>query len=662
MADTTFGTVLPALKAVDLGDGTYAIAARLLSGAGIPIPGSGALGASAWVIASDAPAEIKAYATILQAAGYPVWVCDGTADDVQIQAAITATGEINLSQGHFSCTSSITISTARRFKGAGCRDTQIVQTTADTPLFTITGAQGSHISDFSVSTVAGTGDCFLLNNVHRATFEDIESPGCGRYVFYLRGCLLNTFKRVSASTNIPGLFAGVSGFTAGFYGDVYTAIACNANSFVGCVIEGGDYGWYFANQAGEGNNAFFGGVAEGQSTYGLYAINAEGLKVYGTHFEGAGSGIYLSGCDCSHINPGLGSQLTLVDCKNVEVSGEWSYGIEIDNDCQYTKLDNLIYGAISGNIVNYSDSTIFGTMMCSASAVTHCGREFLLGRDVYLNPHIDWDGGAVPINLINYNTATITKTGAGEADTTAKLGTYAALVSKAASANSYKGLETEVVPLSPSEWVVVEAYIKVVDGTPTITAWIDGGAHISNIGLGIGTTDWQLVVASFQLPADHTSMRVMVHPGYATAAGSFYLGGLRVLVDKDKEQGELPLGKHKVISSKLDLSGAASDVEVYHAASQARLYSYKIVYTEASSADAGVSIRVGKYSSGVALDNDYFDITTSEVSKDKGYSLAITSPDLTLAVIAAGATVTVGTAGSKVGTGEVMLILDIIEY
>jgi len=50
----------------------------------------GQLGATAYVIASDAPAYMKAFATMLQTAGAPVWVCDGTADEVEIQAAINA--------------------------------------------------------------------------------------------------------------------------------------------------------------------------------------------------------------------------------------------------------------------------------------------------------------------------------------------------------------------------------------------------------------------------------------------------------------------------------------------------------------------------------------------------------------------------------------------
>lgn len=48
----------------------------------------GSISHSAWVIGNDATADIKALATIQQTLGYPVWVCDGTADNVQIQAAI----------------------------------------------------------------------------------------------------------------------------------------------------------------------------------------------------------------------------------------------------------------------------------------------------------------------------------------------------------------------------------------------------------------------------------------------------------------------------------------------------------------------------------------------------------------------------------------------
>jgi hypothetical protein len=70
----------------------------------------GVLGADAWVIASNVDADILAYANILQTAGYPVYVCDGTADNVQIQAAIdslTTGGTIKLTTGNFYIAASI---------------------------------------------------------------------------------------------------------------------------------------------------------------------------------------------------------------------------------------------------------------------------------------------------------------------------------------------------------------------------------------------------------------------------------------------------------------------------------------------------------------------------------------------------------------------------
>ena len=116
-----------------------------------------------------------------------------------------------------------------------------------------------------------------------------------------------------------------------------------------------------------------------------------------------------------------------------------------------------------------------------------------------------------------------------------------------------------------------------------------------------------------------------------------------------------------VKSSVLDLSDAATDIEVFHAVTKCQLVGYAIVYTEASSADAGVQIRIGRYRERVALDNDYFDSSTSEASKNKGYVKHFKTSNLSHSVINAGDTITVGTAGRKKGAGEVMLILKIAE-
>jgi len=112
-------------------------------------------------------------------------------------------------------------------------------------------------------------------------------------------------------------------------------------------------------------------------------------------------------------------------------------------------------------------------------------------------------------------------------------------------------------------------------------------------------------------------------------------------------------------TASLDLSGASTDIPIYHAVKQGFLAGYSILYTEASSGDAGVAVRIGRYQSGVALDDDYFDTSTSEVSKALGYNKHFVSGDLTQSAIALGDTITAGTAGSKTGTGEVRIILQI---
>lgn len=113
----------------------------------------------------------------------------------------------------------------------------------------------------------------------------------------------------------------------------------------------------------------------------------------------------------------------------------------------------------------------------------------------------------------------------------------------------------------------------------------------------------------------------------------------------------------------LDLSGGATDVLLYHASAAAVLVGYVVLYTEASSADVDWpvdAIRIGRYQDGVALDDDYFDETVSEASKNIGYSKEFLSASLTQTTIAAGDSVTVGTGGGKTGAGEVTVILKIV--
>ena len=115
-----------------------------------------------------------------------------------------------------------------------------------------------------------------------------------------------------------------------------------------------------------------------------------------------------------------------------------------------------------------------------------------------------------------------------------------------------------------------------------------------------------------------------------------------------------------IMTTELDLSGASTNVTAYCVSSYAAIVGYTVTYTEASSADAGVNIYIGRYQSGVTPVYDYFEDVTSEVSKNLGYSKSYNTGDLLHTNISPGDVITVGTDGGKTGTGNVVITLKIV--
>ena len=103
-------------------------------------------------------------------------------------------------------------------------------------------------------------------------------------------------------------------------------------------------------------------------------------------------------------------------------------------------------------------------------------------------------------------------------------------------------------------------------------------------------------------------------------------------------------------ASSVDLSGAAATLIALHCEKACTITKATLLYTEASSADAGIALKIGKES-----DDDYYYTGTSETDKALWYSLDVT---LLKTDLAAGDTVILSSAGSKSGTGEVMLVLE----
>jgi hypothetical protein len=114
------------------------------------------LNADAIVVASDAPAAVIAYATVLQAGGGLVWVCDGTSDEVQINAAIatlTTGGVVYLTTGHFYIAAPITIADLDNItlEGTGRSKTSGTSTAASYNFTTICLANNSNCNMINVT-------------------------------------------------------------------------------------------------------------------------------------------------------------------------------------------------------------------------------------------------------------------------------------------------------------------------------------------------------------------------------------------------------------------------------------------------------------------------------------------------------------------------------
>ena len=114
-----------------------------------------------------------------------------------------------------------------------------------------------------------------------------------------------------------------------------------------------------------------------------------------------------------------------------------------------------------------------------------------------------------------------------------------------------------------------------------------------------------------------------------------------------------------IFGPQFDLSdaGGSSTKGFFYADQSYTIAWAKLVYLEASSADAGVQISIGKITEGEA-DPDYFvDEVASEKSKEIGYAKTLT---LLKTEVAEGDIITFTSAGGKTGTGEVVPVLKLI--
>jgi hypothetical protein len=129
--------------------------------------------------------------------------------------------------------------------------------------------------------------------------------------------------------------------------------------------------------------------------------------------------------------------------------------------------------------------------------------------------------------------------------------------------------------------------------------------------------------------------------------------GQRTSLGTILEAMQSDLAARSEISNVVDLSGAAV-VDVVWVADAAYTLQAYLVYTEASSADAGINVKVGKMIVGTDDDDFFVVAVATEVSKETGYRKALT---MASTAVAAGDVIIFTSAGSKAGTGNVVLQL-----
>lgn len=119
-------------------------------------------------------------------------------------------------------------------------------------------------------------------------------------------------------------------------------------------------------------------------------------------------------------------------------------------------------------------------------------------------------------------------------------------------------------------------------------------------------------------------------------------------------QAEYEKESVSILGAPIDLSGAGVTLTAFVADRGYTITAAYLVYTEVSSANAGVNIKVGKTIVGTD-DDDYFVASVAtEVSKEAGYRKSLT---LLKTAVVEGDIITINCAGSKTGTGAVTLQL-----
>jgi len=360
-------------------------------------------GNTAIVISNDAPADVKTYAALLRTDGYNVWVCDGTADDVQIQAAIdalTSGGRVILSQGTFYISTSIDFNNtsgiilegmgqeATILKLANSANTDII----DEPNFLGYISIRNMTLDGNKDNNAA-GKCIELSTYY-SVFENLTVEYAAEEgMDFELGTIVGNNGIGNVFHNIRIEYCDGHGFQMGVNGGAGGASDCRFTNFD--VRENGGDGLHFENGGAhqmsnmmvyrnDGDGLFFG---DGSGNLKLVNLACDSNGYHGVHFEGNG-----------------GSYSTITDAmirgNSVDSNGTYS-GVYVDGESTgycTLGLNNIIIASLEGVDHKYAVS-IEDVIASSGASVVINGGIYFTGTDGVLHDNtgnVHWIMNTIP--------------------------------------------------------------------------------------------------------------------------------------------------------------------------------------------------------------------------------------------------------------------------
>jgi len=123
----------------------------------------------------------------------------------------------------------------------------------------------------------------------------------------------------------------------------------------------------------------------------------------------------------------------------------------------------------------------------------------------------------------------------------------------------------------------------------------------------------------------------------------------------------VPMESKIVKTVEIDLSGAATTIPIYWSHEDSgSLYQLDLTYPEATSADAAITLEIGKANDDGTTDRDYYHTFATVVSSNQWQTARTEYVNMTHTAILPGDVVTVYSPGGKVGVGTVVVQLTVL--